>query len=227
MTTTLARRSKRNAAGTTGASRRFFLFFAALLFAALVKSPAAAASANTPHSGSRFAVADFDGDVHPDIARVETGNLTSNKENYSIQLDLSSVGRKSFLLSAPQGGLVIEARDVNRDNTIDLVLATAWLLQPVAVLLNDGHGNFSRVESNAFPHAFDHPNQTLSSSTQSESGSIGAPPRPERALNIELGNNRLSRPPTNSHAAQNEVFAVSGFIASFSGRAPPPAPSYL
>src|SRR5579862_8178822 len=98
MTNTLARRSVRMPAGTTGASRKLFLLSLILFFAALAKSPTAAANpsaAAEQHSSSRFAVADFDGDVHPDIARVETGNFNSNKQNYSVQLDLSSVGRKS------------------------------------------------------------------------------------------------------------------------------------
>src|SRR5271170_3994083 len=65
------------------------------------------------------------------------------RTNYSVQLHLSSVGQHSIQLVAPAGGLQIEARDVNGDDAIDLVLTTAWLKQPVAIFLNDGHGSFS------------------------------------------------------------------------------------
>jgi len=38
----------------------------------------------------------------------------------------------------------IEARDVNGDYPADLIGSTAWHRQPVTMLLNDGHGSFSK-----------------------------------------------------------------------------------
>lgn len=104
--------------------------------------------------GASFAIADFDGDQHPDLASVQGGRVGSSSTDYWIQLQLSASGRQAIQLVAPSGGLLIEARDVNGDHAIDLVLATAWFKQPVAILLNDGHGRFSRVEPTAFPGAF-------------------------------------------------------------------------
>lgn len=106
-------------------------------------------------SGAPFAFADFDGDHRPDFATVEgSEGRTLSTENYWIRLRLSSLGKSYIHLSAPKGGLLVEARDVNGDNAVDLVVATAWLDQPVGVLLNDGRGNFSQASPSRFPEAF-------------------------------------------------------------------------
>ncbi len=51
----------------------------------------------------------------------------------------------------PQSG---PASDVNGDSFLDVVITTAWTNQPVAVLLNDGQGNFRATSPSAFPGAF-------------------------------------------------------------------------
>src|ERR1700747_1600027 len=86
-----------------------------------------------------FAVADFDGDLHPDVVTVQAGTSNSRTSNYSIQLRLSAIGQHSIQLVAPAGGLLIEARDVDGNHAIDLVIRTAWFKLPVAIFLNDGH----------------------------------------------------------------------------------------
>jgi len=101
-----------------------------------------------------FAIADFDGDLHPDVVTVQAATGNSRTSNYSIQLRLSAIGQHSIQLVAPAGGLQIEARDVDGDDTIDLVLRTAWFRLPVAIFLNDGHGGFSRAELADFPDVF-------------------------------------------------------------------------
>src|SRR5208282_6370061 len=96
--------------------------------------------------GLTFAIADFDGDRRPDFASIQARQNRCDSSDYSIQINLSEGGRRSIHLLAPIGGLVIEARDVDGDHTIDLVVSTAWSKQPVAIFLNDGHGTFSRAE---------------------------------------------------------------------------------
>ena len=104
--------------------------------------------------GMQFAVDDFDGDKLPDFASVQPGpEDASSIGNYWVHLRLSASGGRYIRLTGPKGGLSVEARDVNGDHRVDLVFATAWRSQPVAILLNDGHGNFSQVDPSAFTHA--------------------------------------------------------------------------
>ena len=97
-------------------------------------------------SGIRVAVADFDGDWKPDLAVVEAANLPQTRANYAIRLQLSAGTDSSFLISAPNGGVRVAARDVNGDSFPDVVISSVSDQRVVAILLNDGHGKFSRVE---------------------------------------------------------------------------------
>jgi hypothetical protein len=105
----------------------------------------------SPAIGARFAIADFDGDLKPDLATVHVGGSNARTTQYSIRFDLSSGSARSISLVAPSGGLQIVPQDVNGDNIPDLVVSTQWLNRPVAVLLNDGHGNFTLTDPGAFP----------------------------------------------------------------------------
>lgn len=101
-------------------------------------------------SGTHFAIADFDGDWKPDLAVVETAAPRRAEGNYAIRLRLSAGAEVSFLISAPSGGLHVAAKDVNGDDLPDLVVSSAWTERIVAVLLNQGHGSFSRAEPAAY-----------------------------------------------------------------------------
>jgi hypothetical protein len=101
-----------------------------------------------------FAIADFDGDRKPDLATVEAQKgSSSNTTRYSIRLQLTAGTTQVFGVTAPAGGLQIVARDVNGDNALDVLVSTAWLNKQVAVLLNDGHGNFTLADPADFPSA--------------------------------------------------------------------------
>jgi hypothetical protein len=102
---------------------------------------------------ARFAIADFDGDSQPDLATVEVGQVTASHARYWILLQMSAGGRQFIGVTAPVGGLEIAPRDVNGDRNLDLIVTTAWLNRPVAVLLNDGHGNFTLCDPTAFSAA--------------------------------------------------------------------------
>jgi hypothetical protein len=100
---------------------------------------------------SRFAIADFDGDNRPDLATVEIGQIGPSRARYWIGFQLSTGPQQMIGLNAPVGGLNITSLDVDGDQSLDLIVTTAWLNQPVAVLLNDGHGNFTLTDPTAFP----------------------------------------------------------------------------
>jgi hypothetical protein len=98
-----------------------------------------------------FAIADFDGDSQPDVATVQAGEAGGSETRYWIRFQLSTGSHRAIGVRAPVGGLQIAPRDVNGDNILDLVVTTAWLNRPVAVLLNDGYGNFTLNDPGAFP----------------------------------------------------------------------------
>jgi hypothetical protein len=103
---------------------------------------------------TQFAIADFDGDNQLDLATVEAGQSNSAITRYWIAFQLSGGSRRTLGITAPSGGLHLVSRDVNGDSFLDVVVTTAWVNRPVAVLLNDGHGNFTQSDPSAFPNAF-------------------------------------------------------------------------
>lgn len=102
-----------------------------------------AEDAHRRNFASQFAFGDFDGDRHSDLATVETIRVTSLHTRYWISFQLSTGHPQAIGVTAPSGGLALVARDVNGDSAVDLVLLTAGREKPVAVLLNDGAGNFA------------------------------------------------------------------------------------
>jgi hypothetical protein len=170
--------------------------------------------------GQQLAISDFDGDLHPDLAIVQAGATASGSTDYWIQLQLSAVGRESIRIVAPAGGLLIEARDVNGDHAVDLILSTS-LRQPVAIFLNDGHGSFSRVAPSVFPGGFSNPLTNWASDLDQGVEAVGVPPqsRPGILQAAKLLTN--IRPRADSISRAGAGFAVDFFLVSHAGRAPP------
>src|SRR5579859_5509391 len=112
--------------------------------------------AQNPHAAipeSQFAIGDFDGDHQPDLATVEIARFNSLHSRYWISFQLSKGGPQTIGVTAPAGGLALFARDVNGDRALDVVLVTVWRHELVAVLLNDGKGNFSAADARQFESA--------------------------------------------------------------------------
>lgn len=130
-----------------------------LVLAVLVAgvAPRTDAQITTPISdGSnlRFVYSDFDGDLSPDLAVVQTGRSDLSSTDYWVQFQLTTAMPQAIRVVAPTGGLQMTTWDVNGDHVPDLVLTTTWGHQAVAVLLNEGHGNFSRLDPSSYPAAF-------------------------------------------------------------------------
>jgi len=216
------------------ASRCNFLF-RPLVFVFLVLvggSAATRADASNPPTvsigpGPQFAISDFDGDRQPDTARIQAGPSVPGHTDYWIQLELSATGRQFIRLAAPAGGLQIEARDVNGDHAVDLVLTTAWFRQPVAILLNDGHGGFSRVEPAAFPRAFSESTTNWFSVINLAMDAVGLPPQSRAGICSQTRVPTRFRRHTGSAAPLSAGFLTSPYLMSHAGRAPPSEVSYL
>lgn len=214
---------------TRWAPRSLFPWLSLLLFFGAASSTAAKGAdlQNAPVTsagpGPQFAIADFDGDLHPDLASIQAGQTAASTgtSTYWIQLRLSAVGLQSIRLVAPAGGLRIEARDVNGDRAVDLVVATAWFRQPVAILLNDGHGGFSQIEPAAFPAAFSESTPNWGNSSNQAMEAIAFPPPLRSGLGVERTASPHLASGAGSVAPFSAAFLPTSFLTSHAGRAPP------
>jgi hypothetical protein len=168
-----------------------------------------------------FSVADFDGDSRPDLASVQGGQNNAPCVDYWIRLQLSATRRQTFRVVAPMGGIQIVARDVDGDNVLDLVLTTKWLKQPVAILLNDGHGAFAQVHPVAFPEAFSESQAGWDFATDHATDVVGAPPQSREGICSEIGSSLYPRLRSRIAASSNSLLVVRPFLYPHLGRAPP------
>jgi hypothetical protein len=178
--------------------------------------PAISAEAESP-----LALADFDGDLQPDLASIQAGPDNHDETDYRIQLELSTTGRQSIRVVAPSGGLQIEARDVNGDHAIDLVISTAGGGEPVAIFLNDGHGAFSRAEPAAFPGAFSESKTNWASRSNAAANALGVTPQSGSSISSNEKYSLHYRSRAGFDPASGAGFPLSSFVVSHAGRAPP------
>jgi hypothetical protein len=197
------------------------LVFACLLCGTALAADVPGAPTASFGPSQSFSVADFDGDSKPDLASVQYGTSDSTRTAYRIHLQLSAAGSQFFQITAPIGGLQIVSRDVNGDNALDLVLTTTWLRQPVAILLNDGHGSFTRLDPDAFPEAFSESGTTWSSTTDNATDAVGISPqsRDDICSKTELFLHHW--PQSGSIAFLESRLSRAPFLLSYSPRAPP------
>ena len=168
---------------------------------------------------AQFAIGDFDGDRQPDLATVAFVRFNPVHSRYWISFQLSKGRMQSIGVTGPAGGLVLLARDVNGDRALDLVLVTAWRHELVAVLLNDGEGNFAAADASQFEI------NTISSARH-----VGIVPgvREDRtvlsfpywALRDDRGRS-FSAQESESARPRAPDFALNLLPSAFSGRAPP------
>jgi hypothetical protein len=204
----------------------FRLIISSLFFGLVFGGTAARARAENPPASSlgpglTFAIADFDGDRRPDFANIQAGQNRSEGSDYSIQIYLSQVERQSINLVAPVGGLLIEARDVDGDHSIDLVVSTAWRKQPVAIFLNNGHGTFSRAALAAFPGAFSECQTKLAPASNPATDAIGISRQPGAGICADENDSGIDRSPENLIFVLSAGFPLDSFLTSHAGRAPP------
>ena len=178
------------------------------------------ASTISVRPGVQLAIADFDGDRRPDLAYVEAGQGGPGSNGYWLDLRLSVQGRKAIRVLAPSGGLFLEARDVNGDHAVDLVVTTAWLRQPVAVLLNNGHGMFTAAKPASFPDAFKRPQNNRLSGPRQLNGAVGVLTQSRLGAYTITLRSRLV-PEARFHSLSSSVILPCSSRVVHPGRAPP------
>ncbi|HXJ13363.1 MAG TPA: hypothetical protein VNH19_13905 [Candidatus Limnocylindrales bacterium] len=100
---------------------------------------------------TQFAIADFDGDLQPDLAFVRVTSDGSSTSQYSIDFNFSGGHKSAIFMAGPSGGLQISPRDVNGDKFADLVFTSLLDSHFEVIFLNDGHGNFVHADPGDFP----------------------------------------------------------------------------
>jgi hypothetical protein len=175
-----------------------------------------------PGPGLPFAVSDYDGDNKPDLARVHSTGIVANNTRYSIDIELSTGSRQNVVLTAPFGGLRLESRDVNGDHFPDVIVSTAWTDLPVAVLLNDGLGNFKSLDPAVFPGAFETSDCSFDPPANPESdGAATVFPRTSAGESKRSGSTYVARDDLGSVEFRPERPRSLRSGDSFSNRAPP------
>lgn len=199
------------------------LLFAAFFAVVVVNAEVQRRSVAAVVPGLPFAIADFDGDLHPDTASVQLGSSDSTHSVYWIQFQLTTAGRQSIRLVGPVGGLQLLARDVNGDHAIDLVVMTAGLGEPVAVFLNDGHGGFSQSDRNDFPGAFENSAQNFGLPVNALGGAAGIPPQTRIGISVRTRTLSHRRPNAKVLSLPDSRIPIAPTLIRHPGRAPPSA----
>jgi len=178
---------------------------------------------HAPAVFAQFSFADFDGDHRPDFVVVQDGQSDSQRTQYWIAFHLSGGLRRSLDVLAPWGGLQISSLDINNDGFLDVVVRTQWTNQPVAVLLNDGSGNFRVFNPSAFHNPVAPPKESWASfptgmrDASAMLPSICRTPASLRSTEFRASVNAL-QPPRLGKNGKRPLF----LLAALSGRAPPP-----
>ena len=169
-----------------------------------------------------FAIADFDGDLQPDVATIRVAHDLPRAAEYFLELRLSSGARPSIDLLGPVGGLQVTSQDVNGDKIADLVVTSPMDAEFVAILVNDGKGNFRKAERSEYPEVGKRPEAQLVAreSIAEPQLALGQNSGPESG---EATRARWGRTPENrSQILPEPSISLRTFLASAAAsRAPP------
>ena len=192
-------------------------------FFAGIPAQAQARNVSLPVSGSRlaFAIDDFDGDLRPDLASVQSVSNNSSGTIYRVQFQLSAAGQQSIHLVGPSGGVRIATRDVNGDDFPDVIVSSAWREEPLAVLVNDGRGAFSLTDPTSFPRAFGGSGKALNAKLPPQTDTVATTSR--LPVGDFSGTKYLlhASPARGSIPRANSASFRSLILGSLLGRAPP------
>ena len=198
------------------------LLIAGTSLVARASEPQGSSFGSQGQSLGHFVIADFDGDQKPDFATVDIDQTFIHLTNYSIHLQLSQGLESEIGLTAPSGGLQLIPRDVNGDDSLDLVVRTVFDSNLVAVLLNDGHGRFTLAKPELFPSAQNEPSSRFGPEVQHRVERALLPPsRNSFGDRVKFELSGRVRTIAEPFQVEKELWFRDFFGHSESGRAPP------
>jgi hypothetical protein len=173
---------------------------------------------------THFAIADFDGDLRPDLAMIRVSRDGAHDAQYSLELQFSSGSRAPIGLTGPAGGLEVYPQDVNGDQFADLVITSVVDSDFVAILVNDGKGNFTQVDRAAYPSVGRRPHTRLLGPVESSIHEF-AVGQSQKMFGDEVAYDRWEHVPQVSFALAPDFAQISLSFLVFHtpGRAPPQA----
>lgn len=171
---------------------------------------------------TQFAIADFDGDLKPDLAQVRVMRDGSPNSQYSVDFNFSGGHRPGINIVGPSGGLQITSRDINGDKFADLIVTSLLDSHFVVIFLNDGKGNFVVADPSNFPGAVKGTEYRLIAPADVAGGQLALQPGRDSTGDAEAfagrrGAQVVTR--TGLPAAQPMIRAELAFPSA--GRAPP------
>jgi hypothetical protein len=215
----------RSSPASGGFPRVFSLLLLALFaFSGIsrAETPKPASNATPNRSAAvRTAIDDFDGDFHPDQIAVKTGANEFSGTQYWIEVRLSTAPSQIIPVFSVPGGIQVVARDVNGNGSLDLVLTASSLRRPVAILLNDGHGVFTRVDPDEFPRAFQESETTWESRAHFLDDFGGLPRSLRFFIALAPGELWVAPSAVARLTAENSTSITGRALAPHAGRAPP------
>jgi len=107
--------------------------------------PKASNHSNQPPLNSLAAASDFDADVRPDRATLESNGYD---KTVKIRFGNARSSRVAFTAVSDDAGRLVSS-DIDRDGDVDLIWVGAADRKDAVVLLNDGEGNFAAAGDNA------------------------------------------------------------------------------
>lgn len=102
-------------------------------------------------SGQTLAIADFDGDNRADGAILLEPNAVLGQGNFEIKLHLTGHNNRDIKFQSLEPALTVEARDIDHDGDIDLIIEESISHKRIQVWINDGNGNFEKGRLEDFP----------------------------------------------------------------------------
>jgi len=214
--------------------RRLFPFAIAILSlsALLILFPAVHRDLNRPatrlvrsalaQGSTHFAIADFDGDLRPDLAMIRVTRDGAPATEYSLELKFSSGKRAPIGLIGPAGGLEVSPQDVNGDQFADLVITSVVDREFVAILLNDGKGNFTQVDRADYPQVGKRADSHLCSPAELNTHELAlSPGRNSSGDEVASQNWERARHDSFVLVPVSEQFVTRWVVSLKPGRAPP------